>query len=252
MSRSSAEPQTRQVSRLYVYWVQILTGFATVKACLKTIWLTSFSNQHREKMDEVTRQWARSLLEPIGLRINLHNPHGQQFESNKRIILMCNHTSLYDIPVSFLAIPGSIRMLTKMELFKIPLLATAMTRSDFVSIDRHNKEQAIKDLKNAKNKLERGIIIWIAPEGTRSKNGQLGNFKKGGFHLAIETNAIIVPIIIRGIEKILPSNTYKLTINGEVDVTIGKAFNAIDFSLNNRKKLMESVRSEMLNILEKS
>ncbi|MCP4274554.1 MAG: hypothetical protein GY781_21730, partial [Gammaproteobacteria bacterium] len=85
MSRSSAEPQTRQVSRLYVYWVQILTGFATVRACLKIIWLTSFSNQHREKVDEVTRQWARSLLEPIGLRINLHNPHGQQFESNKRI-----------------------------------------------------------------------------------------------------------------------------------------------------------------------
>jgi len=252
MSTISADPQIRQVSRLHVYWIQILTGLATVRSCIKIIWLTSFSNLHREKLDEVTRQWASSLLNPIGLRINVHNPHEQKFESSKRIILMCNHTSLYDIPVSFLAIPGSIRMLTKKELFKIPLLATAMTRSDFVSIDRQNKEQAIQDLKNAQTKLEQGIIIWIAPEGTRSKDGQLAKFKKGGFHLAIETDAIIVPIIIKGIEKILPSNTYKLTINGEVDVTIGKAFNAAEYRKDERNKLMQTVRSEMLSILEKS
>ncbi len=212
--------------------------------------LTIFFQGKKESIDAITRQWARALLQPIGLKINLINPHEQNFAKDKRIILMCNHSSLYDIPVSFLAIPGSVRMLTKKELFKIPVLSMAMKKADFVSIDRQNKEQSIKDLANARKKLEQGIMIWIAPEGTRSKNGQLKKFKKGGFHLAIETNAIIVPVVIRGINKILPTNTYQLTINGEVDVVVGKEFDGTGLSVKDRTQLMESVYSEMNNLLE--
>jgi len=78
----------------------------------------------------------------------------------------------------------------------------------------------------------------------------LRQFKKGGFHLAQETNAIIIPLVIKGVDKILPSNSYRLTINGEVDVTIGKEFDAAEYTRGERSQLMQQVRNEMLRILE--
>jgi len=244
------ENKPYQAKRIYVAWLQLLTGLVTLWSSLKIIWTAFFAKNKRAAIDKITRQWASSLLQPIGLTINVHNPHEQKFSNDKRIILMCNHSSLYDIPVSFLAVPGSIRMLTKKELFKIPILSMALNKGDFVSIDRQNRQQSIKDLANARKKLEQGIMLWIAPEGTRSRDGELHPFKKGGFHLAIETNAIIVPIVIKGINDILPSKTYQLTINGEVDVYIGKEFDSSEFTTEERNQYMQAVHAEMKSLLQ--
>ncbi|MFT5520104.1 MAG: 1-acyl-sn-glycerol-3-phosphate acyltransferase [Enterobacterales bacterium] len=236
-------------SRLHVAWIQLLTAIYTAWACIKIIYFAHFSQQKQKSIDKVTSIWARQLLKPTGLKVNVHNPHNQQFETDKPIILMCNHTSLYDIPVSYLAIPGSIRMLTKKELFNIPVLGTALAKGGWISIDRKNSEQARKDLKLAKEELEKGIMLWIAPEGTRSQDGKLHKFKKGGFHLALETGATIIPIGIRGINDVLPSNTVKLVINGEIDVHIGKEINAAEFDKKQRNELLSLVEGEMRLIL---
>lgn len=239
-----------KASRLQVAWIQFLTVIYTLWSSVKIIWIANFYRQKQKAIDNVTQQWALRLLKPTGLKINVHNPHQQQFEVGKPIILMCNHSSLYDIPVSFLAIPGSIRMLTKKELFKIPVLGSAMKKGSFVSIDRSNSTQSRKDLKRAKDVLENGIMLWIAPEGTRSKDGKLHKFKKGGFHLAIETGATIIPIGIRGINAVLPSNTIELVINGEIDVYIGREINAADFSKNQHNELTSIVECEMRSLVE--
>jgi len=236
-------------SRLHVAWIQFLTAIHTIWACIKIIYFAHFSKQKQTSIDQVTNIWARKLIKPTGLTVNVHNPHNQKFEAEKPIILMCNHSSLYDIPVSYLAIPGSIRMLTKKELFNIPILGTALSKGGWISIDRRNTEQARKDLKRAKEELEKGIMLWIAPEGTRSRDGRLHKFKKGGFHLAIETGATIIPIGIKGINDVLPSNTVKLVINGEIDVHIGKEINAASFDKKQRTELLGIVEDEMRLIL---
>jgi len=149
-----------------------------------------------------------------------------------------------------MAIPGSIRMLTKKELFSIPILRSALINGSFVSIDRKNSQQSRKDLKRAREVLESGIMLWIAPEGTRSRDGKLHRFKKGGFHLAIETGATIVPIGIRGINDVLPSNTIELIINGEIEVHIGKETNAAEFTKNQHNDLAKIIETEMRDILQ--
>lgn len=239
-----------RASRLHVAWIQFLTLIYTLWSSTKIIWFAHFSAQKQQDIDSVTQQWAKQLLRPTGLKINVHNPHHQQFEKDKPTILMCNHSSLYDIPVSFLSVPGSIRMLTKKELFSIPILGSALRNGGFVSIDRKNSDQARKDLKNARMQLEKGVMLWIAPEGTRSRDGRLHRFKKGGFHLAIETAARIIPIGIVGINDILPSNTVKLIINGEIDVHIGKEINAADYDKNQRNDLIKVVEKELLSMLQ--
>jgi 1-acyl-sn-glycerol-3-phosphate acyltransferase len=166
------------------------------------------------------------------------------------VIVMCNHSSAYDIPVSFLALDVDLRMLAKKELFSIPILSSALKAGDFISIDRSNIDQAKRDLKLAEDKLKSGIVVWIAPEGTRSIDGKLRPFKKGGFHLAIDTRALIVPVVIRGIHQILPTRTYNLVLNGEVEVVIGEPIDASKFSKNDCSKLRDLTRDRMQIMLE--
>ena len=106
-------------------------------------------------------------------------------------------------------------------------------------------EQAKKDLKAAGEKMEDGIVLWIAPEGTRSRTGRLGSFKKGGFILAIETGAQIIPVGIRGSEKVLPAKTWDFYLDQQVDIHIGKPIDASAYTLENKDELIEAVRREL-------
>lgn len=158
---------------------------------------------------------------------------------------MSNHRSHYDIPLTILSLPASIRMLTKKELFKIPLWGRGMAAGEFICIDRNNIEQAKQDLKKAREKMEDGIVLWIAPEGTRSRTGRMGTFKKGGFILAIEAGAQIIPVGIRGSEKVLQPKTWEFFLDQKVDIHIGKPIDASAYTLENKDELIEAVRRKI-------
>ena len=239
-----------KANRLHVAWIQLLTGLYTIWYSLRIIFVAYSSGDKREKVTQLTRKWARRVLGPTGLVTHVRGAENLIKGNATPTIVMCSHTSLYDVPVSFLALDSHIRMLAKKELYSIPILSSALRAGDFVAIDRRNIEQAKLDLKLAQEKLNSGIVVWIAPEGTRSKDGRLRPFKKGGFHLAIDTKANIVPVVIKGIQDILPSNSYDLTIHGEVEVVIGKAIDASEYDKTNCNQLRDKTRNTMLALLE--
>jgi 1-acyl-sn-glycerol-3-phosphate acyltransferase len=155
---------------------------------------------------------------------------------------MCNHTSLYDIPISYKAFSGySIRMLAKKEMFKIPVMGKGMQAAEFPFVDRKNRHQAIKDLAYAKQLMESGIIIWIAPEGTRSKDGRLKPFKKGAFITAIEAKAMIIPMGIRGAFSILPARSRQFNLDQTAEIHIGEPIDAAEYTLENKEELIQAV-----------
>ncbi len=199
-------------------------------------------------MDRVIRQWSAKLVEIVNLNIEIKG-HFEPIEG-RRYIIMCNHSSIYDIPVSFLAIPGTLRMLAKKELFRIPLFGRAMKMSEFVFINRSNKDEAKRDLALARERMQDGIMIWIAPEGTRSVDGELLPFKKGGMHLAIETQAMIVPVVIKDIHRVLPKNRFRMNCNQTVEFRIGQPIDASEFTLDKRSQLSQKVREKMLDLLK--
>ena len=170
------------------------------------------------------------------------------FIPGRAYMIMSNHSSLYDIPLIFESLPGSVRMLAKKELYKIPLFGFALETNDFVSIDRHNRHQAHKDLQQARKKMEEGIILWAAPEGTRSLTGALQPFKKGIFHLAMETEAIIIPVGIRGIHEVLPAKTLHFTPHQTVSVHIGAPIDSRE--MGDRVALMETVAKQISLLTE--
>jgi 1-acyl-sn-glycerol-3-phosphate acyltransferase len=133
---------------------------------------------------------------------------------------MSNHQSLYDIPVMFQVIGPNIRMITKRELFKVPVFGNALAAGGFISIDRSDRNAAIRSLDRARELLASGTHVWISPEGTRSLTGQLLPFKKGAFYLALEALLPILPVTLHGTRNALPAKGLRSTDGARVQVTI--------------------------------
>lgn len=206
-----------------------------------------FSNTYtKARADSVLRWWAAYLLKCVRARWEVINPHVLQ--PGRPYIIMSNHRSHYDIPLIFVSLPGSIRMLTKKELFRIPIWGRAMKAAEFLSIDRHNHEQALKDLEEAKKKMQDGIVLWVAPEGTRSRTGDLLPFKKGGFVTAIQMGATIIPVGISGSENILKPGTTDIYFDQMVRVSIGTPIDASAYTLEQRDELMQDVNKAISDL----
>jgi len=227
--------------------VLLRSVYATLYISVATIWDVLRGTYRREIGDARLRWWSRRLLELIDLRCRVVNPRDVRLERGRATILMSNHSSVYDIPLIFVALPGSIRMLTKKELFNVPVWGRGLRVGEFVSIDRSNREQAIRDLAAAREKMESGIVLWVAPEGTRSRDGRLGPFKKGAFMLALETGATIIPIGIRGAHDVLPPKTFNgVALRGTAEVHIGEPIDASRYTLETRERLMAEVERQIL------
>lgn len=232
-----------------IYSFCILTSalFCTVYTCLKTVFKSVTGTITKSWCDDEIIRWKNRLIKLIQIKCRVVNPNKISPQPGKATIIMCNHTSLFDIPLSFHAFPNqSIRMLAKRELFKIPFFGKAMVSAGFPRITRHDRRQAIQDLELVENMLRSGTVMWIAPEGTRSKNGKLGLFKKGAFITAIKTHSIIIPIGIRGAERILPAKSMRLNLGENIEIHIGNPIDASQYQLGDKEVLIEKVRNEML------
>ena len=196
----------------------------------------------RPVADRRLRWWAAKVLSVIDLRVRIVDPHRVEIPADRPCILMSNHSSLYDIPLLFAALPGSIRMLTKKELFRVPIWGRGLEAGEFVSIDRADRWQAVRDLKAARAKMASGIVLWIAPEGRRSRDGRIGSFKKGGFMLALEAGATIVPIGIRGARDVLPAKTLRFHLGRTAEVHVGRPIDAATYPVSSRAALMAEVQ----------
>lgn len=224
-------------------WVMFLCILYTAKSIL---WILFFVLVSKPKhVDSELRVWSNNLLRTIKANWKIVNPYQFKFEPGRKYIIMSNHASLIDIPLIFMALPGNIRMLSKKELFRIPAFGGIMKLAGFPSIDRKNHRQAMRDLKAVQEQMETGMIPWIAPEGRRSRDGHLHPFKKGGFVLALQTGAIIVPIGIKGSAKIIPPDTFHFNLNQTVEIVLQPPIDANEYTLENRDVLIAAVRESI-------
>jgi 1-acyl-sn-glycerol-3-phosphate acyltransferase len=196
------------------------------------------------RCDERLDWWARELLRDAEVELTVRGrEHVEQGQSQEPFVVMSNHQSLYDIPVIFCAIPGRVRMVAKSELFKVPIWGAAMTAAGFIRIDRSDREQAVKTLSESGSMLKDGTHVWIAPEGTRSATGALGPFKSGGFRMALEAGARILPVAVDGTRHVLPAKGAIVQTKQRVTVTICAPIDPRAYGLDRRKELMADVRA---------
>jgi 1-acyl-sn-glycerol-3-phosphate acyltransferase len=147
-------------------------------------------------VDPLIRLWATILVKAAG--IDLHAEGTELVDRHQRYILIANHSSYFDIPCLFAAIPQPIRFMAKISLFKIPIFGWAMLRSGFIPIDRKNRRTAVKSFEMAVDRIRKGNTIVGFPEEGRSRTREMRPFERGGFLLAIRSGLAILPVAFDG------------------------------------------------------
>lgn len=242
------QPSARRASWLRRVWVVSGSVGITCWYSIKVLCRAAVGRLDRSIIDAYARTWAAVLLRLVRMQLSVHG-QSPAFNDGRRYLILCTHSSHYDIPTVFMAMPGSIRMLAKQELFRIPLMGRAMRVAEFPSISRQKHRQALKELAQAREMMESGIVLWAAPEGTRSTDGRLQPFKRGCFNLALDTNAVIVPVAIRGIHRVLPARTWRFNLDQPVELLIGKPIDTNAYSKERVAELMQDTRASMENLL---
>jgi 1-acyl-sn-glycerol-3-phosphate acyltransferase len=190
----------------------------------------------------IARQGVRLGFALTRIKIVTHGT--ERLEGSPHFIYMMNHNSNLDVPAVFLHLPGQVRVLGKKELFRLPVLSTAMRLGGFVPVDRSNREKAIGSVRNASKIASEGACFLIAPEGTRSRTGKLLPFKKGGFHMAIESQVPILPITVTGAFELMPPGSVKIR-SGTIEVFFHDPIETKGMVAQDRRKLMARVREPM-------
>jgi 1-acyl-sn-glycerol-3-phosphate acyltransferase len=139
-------------------------------------------------------------------------------------------------------LPGQFRWLAKEELFHIPLLGMAMRRTGYIPVNRSDRRKAIQGMAKAVRRITEGTSVIIFPEGTRSPDGTLLPFKKGGFIMALQSQVPVVPVAIRGSRDIMPKHSLLIQGGGDIRVDILPALETKNRPVSDRDALMEEVR----------
>ena len=151
------------------------------------------------------------------------------FPSDGTYIIMMNHSSFLDVFIFPLVPRGAWTGVTAIENFKIPIFSTIIKRIQAIPIERKNRQAAFESIKQAENVLNQGIHIGILPEGTRTLDGKIKPLKKGGFHMAINTNTPIIPVGVSGAFDFKPKNRWWMR-PGLVTVNIGDPISINDYT----------------------
>lgn len=194
--------------------------------------------------DRMVHNWGRWSNRMFGVVVKAR---GLENIPTGGCLFVFNHTSFFDVFAMAEVLPG-IRFGAKIELFSFPLFGRAMLRLGMLPIDRSNRERVFSVYKDAQARLLKGERFALAPEGTRQDEERLGRFKAGPFVFAINTQAKIVPIVIRGAAPILPKHHFvpnSTVWRREVSLEILPAITAAEYTIDRRQELQEKTRQAM-------
>jgi 1-acyl-sn-glycerol-3-phosphate acyltransferase len=191
----------------------------TAKISVPTVLDSYLGRVSDTRSSERLRAWSGRILEHA--QVQLTTLGLEHIREHQSYIIVSNHQSLYDIPILFQALPLNFRMAAKSELFWVPIWGRAMAASGFVKIDRKRGPDARSELRRRGQELQRrGLSLWIAPEGTRSPDGELLPFKTGGFHLALSLGLPILPVRIDGAIHVLRKNSREIARGQKVQAFV--------------------------------
>jgi len=185
------------------------------------------------------RIWARGIL--LGGFVRLRSEGKERVPCGEPVVFMANHESWLDIPALLAAIPVQVRFLAKKSLFAWPFLGWAIASMGFIPVDRKNRREAVKSFDEAAARIRAGRSVLIFPEETRSTDGSLLPFQRGGFLIAIKAGIPIVPVGLEGPRRCLPKYNY-LIRPGTITVRFGDPIPTAGRGVTDKGELIAAVR----------
>lgn len=223
-------------------WVVLSTFICAVLAIV-----ASFLTKGGNLPHLVGRFWAKSILWVSRVKVSVQGL--ENIDPNAAYVYMANHQSMYDILTLLGYLRVQFRWVAKMELFRIPVFGYSMARVGYISIDRSNRKSAIQSLREAAQKIAQGVSVVVFPEGTRSQDGQIRSFKKGGFYLATDSGRPVVPVVIYGTHHVMPKGKLRIRPS-PVILSINRPIETASYK-KNKEALMELVGSTMRRDLKR-
>jgi 1-acyl-sn-glycerol-3-phosphate acyltransferase len=163
-------------------------------------------------------------------------------KAGKTYLFLANHQGNCDPAALFPAIPRNVRFMLKKELRKVPFLGKIMKLGGFVFIDRKDRASALQGVEEAVAQMKEGHSFIAFPEGTRSRTGRMGPFKKGLFIMALQAGVPIIPVTISGSYEVMPPGRFRIR-SGTIRVVFHPEIETKGLGLNQREKLMTEVES---------
>ena len=228
-------------------WLNSFIAIYSFVFCILAILLSLFGGNGRKSHFYAAVPWARSILWVSGIKVKVSGR--ENADPHVPRIYMTNHQSYFDILGMLASLPVDFKFVVKQELMRIPFFGRAMRGAGYIGLEREDPRKAVRSMNEAAEKIKHGSSMVIYPEGTRSEDGRLLPFKRGGFKLALKSGCDIVPVAISNSYRIVPKG--RLMINkGSFHIHIGKPVSVNDYNRKNINLLMDRVRDAILDKMD--
>lgn len=193
----------------------------------------------------VARLWARCLVAAAGVRVEVELDPA--IDPARGYVFLANHQSYFDIPALLATLPGQVRFAAKRSLFRIPIFGWSLAAGGFIPVDRADRSQARDVFAAAGERLREGISVLFFPEGTRSADGRLLPFQRGGFLVALKSGLPVVPVGISGAREVLPRHTLVIR-PGTIRIRYGQPIETSVYGVRRRSELTGEVRRRITEL----
>lgn len=187
----------------------------------------------------VARFWARAILLVTPVRTSISGL--DYLRPGQSYVIVCNHQSVYDILVLYGWFPLQFRWVMKQELRRMPFIGYACYKMGHIFVDRSNRAAAKASMEKAKKKISAGVSILFFPEGTRSKGDELLPFKKGAYKMAKDMQLPILPVSIKGANRVMPANSLKI-LPGKIQLFIHEPITKQQVQDKSIEEMIQSTR----------
>jgi 1-acyl-sn-glycerol-3-phosphate acyltransferase len=199
------------------YLVAPLVALITIYYSITSI-IVALLDKSGHRYHRILRRWSRALLWLFGVRTTIRGV--EHIDRSRNYVYLANHSSYLDIIALGATIPDEIRFVFKRELARIPLFGWTLALGPYILMDRTDPRNAMASIEVAAKQIREGASVAIFPEGTRTSDGHLAPFKRGGFLLALKSGVPMVPVAIKGTYQLLNRNDRKVR-PGHVEIVIG-------------------------------
>ncbi len=191
----------------------------------------------------LSKIWAWTMLAVSFVRAEIKNR--ERIRPATSYIIISNHQSLYDILALVTTLGIQYRWFIKKEILKVPLFGYGLYASRNIFIDRSNTARAIESINRGIDRLPPGVSIMVFAEGTRSPDGRIHEFKKGGFVTAVRRNIPILPVTVNGSRRILPKGSLVVR-PGKIQVVVGEPIDAGNYTQESVDALIDKTRRAVI------
>jgi 1-acyl-sn-glycerol-3-phosphate acyltransferase len=226
------------VNTLKIIWLSFWAIIATIILFIP-ITAAAMLSRTGNLAFSLSKLWAYTLL--VVTNVHPHISGRGKIKKGQSYIIISNHQSEFDILALVTTLGIQFRWIIKKELKKVPLFGYALYKSRNIFIDRSNTKEAIKSINEGIDRLPKGASAMFFAEGTRSDDGSIQEFKKGGFIMAIEKGLPILPVTVNGSRKVLPKKSLVFS-SGPIEVIIGEPVETLGCSHEMIKDLMDKTR----------